>query len=98
MREELSIVISNRSAAHLDTQDYLSALVDAELVIQIRKNWPKGHFRKAKALRAMGKLDDAVDALRLGLAFEPTNTVRAGCQYFLIREPTLSPRRNYLGC
>jgi len=78
MREELSIVVSNRSAAYLDTHDYLSALVDAELVIQIRKNWPKGHFRKAKVLRAMGKLDEAAEALRLGLAFDPTNTELSG--------------------
>ncbi|KAJ7249549.1 hypothetical protein B0H12DRAFT_1122101 [Mycena haematopus] len=74
MREELSTVISNRSAAFLEARDYISALADAEMVISLRRNWPKGHFRKAKTLVAMDRLTEAHDALRLGLAFEPSNT------------------------
>ena len=76
MREELSTTISNRSAAYFDMRDYLSALADAETVIAIRRNWSKGHFRKAKALLGLGRLRDAQDALRLGLDYEPTSTVR----------------------
>lgn len=73
MREELSTVISNRSAAYFEARDYISALVDAESVIQLRRNWSKGHFRKAKALLGLGKTDEAVDAVRLGLSYEPSN-------------------------
>ncbi|KAF7309437.1 Kinase-like protein [Mycena indigotica] len=73
MREELSIVISNRSVAFLEAKDYISALADAELVIQLRRSWGKGHLRKAKALQAMGQLKDAAEALKLGLAFDPSN-------------------------
>ncbi|KAF7371054.1 Translocation protein sec72 [Mycena sanguinolenta] len=73
MREELSTVISNRSAAFLEARDYISALADAEMVISLRRNWPKGHFRKAKTLVAMDRLSEAQDALKLGLAFEPAN-------------------------
>jgi len=77
MREELSTTISNRSAAYFDMRDYLSALADAETVIAIRRNWSKlGHFRKAKALLGLGRLWDAKDALRLGLDYEPTSTIR----------------------
>lgn len=75
MREELSTIISNRSAAYFDIRDYVSALTDAETVIAIRRNWSKGHLRKAKALLALGRLRDATDALRLGLDYEPTSTV-----------------------
>ncbi|KAJ7623755.1 hypothetical protein FB45DRAFT_926660 [Roridomyces roridus] len=78
MREELSTVVSNRSAAHLESKDYISALADAEMVIQLRRNWGKGHFRKAKTLVAMERLQDAADALRLGLAFEPSNVELTG--------------------
>ncbi|KAF5383644.1 hypothetical protein D9615_003821 [Tricholomella constricta] len=74
MREELSTVISNRSAAFYEAHDYISALADAEAVIQVRRNWSKGHFRKAKALLGMNKLRDAAEAVKLGLSFEPTNT------------------------
>ncbi|KAJ7065384.1 hypothetical protein C8F01DRAFT_1053490 [Mycena amicta] len=78
MREELSTVISNRSVAFLEAKDYISALADAELVIQLRRPWGKGHFRKAKALQALGRLEDASDALKLGLAFDPTNAELLG--------------------
>lgn len=73
MREELSTVVSNRSAAFLDATDVIGALIDAETVIGLRRNWAKGHFRKAKALLAMGEFEEAKDALILGLQFEPDN-------------------------
>ncbi|EAU90043.1 hypothetical protein CC1G_08316 [Coprinopsis cinerea okayama7 len=73
LREELTPVMSNRSAAYYDLGDYISALADAEAVIQIRKNWPKGHFRKAKALLGLQKLKEAADAVKLGLSYEPNN-------------------------
>uniref|UniRef100_A0A8H7XW02 Translocation protein sec72 n=1 Tax=Psilocybe cubensis TaxID=181762 RepID=A0A8H7XW02_PSICU len=73
MREELSTAISNRSAAYFDLHDYISALADAETVISIRRNWSKGHFRKAKALLGLGRYREAADAVRLGLDFEPTS-------------------------
>ncbi|THH10364.1 hypothetical protein EW145_g1392 [Phellinidium pouzarii] len=74
MREELSTVLSNRSAAYTAAGDYVGALVDADLVIQLKRPWSKGHFRKAKALVEMGCLEEARDAIRLGLAFEHGNT------------------------
>ncbi|KAF9521572.1 hypothetical protein CPB83DRAFT_878467 [Crepidotus variabilis] len=74
MREELSTVISNRSAAYFDLHDYVSALADAETVISIRRNWGKGHFRKAKALLGLSRLKEAADAVRLGLDFDPTSS------------------------
>jgi len=76
LREELSLVISNRSAALLELGDFLGALVDAETVISIRRQWPKGHFRKAKALVELGQIEEAKDAISLGLQFDPNNTVR----------------------
>lgn len=75
-REELSTVVSNRSAALFELGDYLGALVDAETVVSIRRNWAKGHFRKAKALVGIGRLDEAKEAVSLGLQFEPNNAVR----------------------
>lgn len=76
MREELSTVISNRSAAYFEKHDYVSALADAETVISIRRNWGKGHFRKAKALLGLGRLREAADSVRRGLDFDPESSVR----------------------
>ncbi|KAG6863328.1 hypothetical protein C0991_006665 [Blastosporella zonata] len=74
MREELSTIISNRSAAFNEARDYISALADADAVIAIRRQWSKGHFRKAKALVGLHRFRDAAHALKLGLSYEPTNT------------------------
>lgn len=78
MREELSAVLSNRSAALCELEDYIGALIDAEQVVTLKRNWSKGHFRKAKALIGLGALTEARDAIALGLAFEPNNEV---CMY-----------------
>jgi len=78
MREELSTAISNRSAAYFDLHDFVSALADAETVISIRRNWSKGHFRKAKALLGLGRFREAAEAVRLGLDFEPTSNELLG--------------------
>ncbi|EJD07643.1 uncharacterized protein FOMMEDRAFT_40180, partial [Fomitiporia mediterranea MF3/22] len=75
MKEELSTVLSNRSAAYLAAGDHVGALVDAELVIQLKRPWSKGHFRKAKALVELGRLEEAREAIKLGLGFEPNNNV-----------------------
>jgi len=72
-REEISTVLSNRSAAHLSAGDYIPALVDADVVISLRKPWTKGHFRKAKALVALQCFEEARDAIAVGLQFEPDN-------------------------
>ncbi|CAE6455967.1 unnamed protein product [Rhizoctonia solani] len=72
-REEISTVLSNRSAAHLSAGDYIPALVDADVVISLRKPWTKGHFRKAKALVALHHYEEAKDAIAVGLQFEPEN-------------------------
>jgi len=77
MREELSTTVSNRSAAYFDAKDYVSALADAETVIAVRRNWPKGHYRKAKALLGLARPREAIDAVKLGLSYEPNNKVRS---------------------
>ncbi|CAL1715182.1 unnamed protein product [Somion occarium] len=76
MREELSTIISNRSAAYLESGNYVGALVDAEAVITLKRGWSKGHFRKSKALMKLERYHEAKEAIELGLSFEPSNVVR----------------------
>ena len=83
MREELSMVLSNRSAAYAAAGDYISSLADANAVIQLKRPWSKGHFRKAKALKELRQLEEAREAIKLGLQFEPKNTVTP-MQFFTI--------------
>lgn len=75
LRDELATVMSNRAAAFLEVGDCISSLVDAEVVIQLKRNWSKGYFRKAKALLKMGRAQEAREAIQAGLAFDPENRV-----------------------
>lgn len=74
-REELSTVLSNRSASFAAMGDYVGALVDADAVIQLKRPWSKGHFRKGKALMGLGRFGEAREAVMLGAEFEPENQV-----------------------
>lgn len=70
VREELSPVLSNRSAAHLAMENYVDALVDAEMVTRLKREWSKGWFRKGKALLGMNRSQDAAEAFQTGLRFD----------------------------
>ncbi|BGP17343.1 hypothetical protein JCM10213_007557 [Rhodosporidiobolus nylandii] len=71
-RDELALALCNRSAAYLGAGEHVNALVDADAVIQLKRPWIKGHFRRGKALAGMGRLDEAREAFLLGLQFDPT--------------------------
>ncbi|GJJ11099.1 hypothetical protein Clacol_005330 [Clathrus columnatus] len=73
IKEELAMLLSNRSAAYAIIGDWVAALADADAVINYKRPWSKGHFRKAKALQGLGEYEEAKVALALGLAFEPSN-------------------------
>lgn len=75
VRDELAIVVCNRSAAYFAAGDFIGALADADAVIQLKRPWSKGHFRKAKALLGLGLLEDARESAELGLQFEPDSKV-----------------------
>ncbi|KAI8990191.1 hypothetical protein BDB01DRAFT_848273 [Pilobolus umbonatus] len=70
VREELSPVLSNRSAAHLSLKNYVEAYVDAEIVTRLKREWSKGWFRKGKALIGLGRVDEAREAFHTGLRFD----------------------------
>ncbi|KAG0213386.1 hypothetical protein B0O80DRAFT_438303 [Mortierella sp. GBAus27b] len=70
-REELAVLLCNRSAAYIASEEWVNAYVDALGVVQLKRPWAKGHFRLGKALCGMGRLDEGIEALRLGLIFDP---------------------------
>lgn len=70
VREELSPVLSNRSAAYLAQRQFVEAYVDAEMVTRLKREWSKGWFRKGKALSGLGRLQEAAEAFQTGLRFD----------------------------
>lgn len=51
---------SNRSLAFLREKQFYYANLDAETAIQLNPSWPKGHFRKAEVMLAVGHYDLAL--------------------------------------
>ena len=51
----------------------MNSLADAEACVELKKQWSKGHYRKAKALQAFGKLEEARRAVEMGLACDPND-------------------------
>lgn len=79
--EELSVCLSNRSAVLLTAGDYVAALADAEAAVELRRPWPKAHYRKGKALAALGRYREAREAYQAGQQFDPDNPVRSKLLY-----------------
>lgn len=71
--EAASALYSNRAASYSALNQHKEALADAEACIALRPDWLKGHYRKAVALEALGKLDDALAAFDDALRTEPNN-------------------------
>ncbi|KAG0241275.1 hypothetical protein BGW41_006129 [Actinomortierella wolfii] len=73
-REELAVLLCNRSAAYIARKEYVNALVDADAVIELKRPWSKGHFRRGRALIGLGRTEEGIEAMRLGLMFDPEST------------------------
>ena len=71
--EGAHVLYSNRSASYCMLEDYTRALEDAETVVKLKPNWPKGYSRKALALHNLRQYGDAIEAYQRGLALEPAS-------------------------
>eukprot|EP00753_Platysulcus_tardus_P017815 PLAT6552.1.p2 GENE.PLAT6552.1~~PLAT6552.1.p2 ORF type:complete len:605 (+),score=328.82 PLAT6552.1:124-1938(+) len=65
---------SNRAAVYMETGAYEEALADAERCVEMAPDWPKGHFRKGNALKALLRMKEALDAFNAGVEIAPENT------------------------
>lgn len=74
-RDELAVCLANRSAAFAAVEDWVDSYVDADAVVQLKKPWLKGHYRKGLALHKMGRYEEARQAYRMGLQFDPESPV-----------------------
>jgi tetratricopeptide (TPR) repeat protein len=73
---ERQILLSNMVACRLKLGGQAAeALSDAQDCVAINATWPKGHIRLASAYIALGRSNDACNALQKALSLDPTNTV-----------------------
>ena len=67
------VYYSNRSAAYLKKGDAHNALEDANSVLGLNPEFPKGYSRKGAALHALKRYNDSIAAYNEGLAKFPTD-------------------------
>lgn len=64
------LLLSNRCHAYASLDKFQEALEDAELVVKLRPDWPKGYFRRGRALFGLGHYEDAAVAFLQCLALD----------------------------
>ena len=73
-------ILGNRAAAYHQSGEYEKAITDAEKCIEVKPDWSKGYQRKAMALQAQQKLDEAIEFYEKGVEIDPAN---AQCKQML---------------
>ncbi|KAK3100163.1 hypothetical protein FSP39_015593 [Pinctada imbricata] len=66
------LLLSNRSHAFASLDRFKEGLEDAERVIMLRPDWPKGYFRKGCSLYGLGQYEDTVVSFLQCLALDPS--------------------------
>jgi len=75
------VFFSNRSAAYTKKGDYENALKDAKKTVELKSDWGKGYSRLGTALAYMQRFDEALEAYKDGLKYDPENAqLKAGVQ------------------
>ncbi|XP_064621757.1 stress-induced-phosphoprotein 1-like isoform X2 [Lineus longissimus] len=71
--ESNHILYSNRSAAYCNVGKYVDALKDAEKVVSLKPDWPKGYSRQGTALQYLKRYEEAKLVYDEGLKLDPGN-------------------------
>ena len=64
------VLFSNRSAAHLALGHFDRSLDDADSALKLNPDWPKGFLRKGDALKAAGRVREALLVYQQGLTVD----------------------------
>ncbi|KAI1341567.1 TPR-like protein [Xylariaceae sp. FL0016] len=72
-RSVLESLYVNRAACHLELRNYRSCWLDGAAALRINDKNIKAYYRSAKALLAVGRIEEADDACARGLAVDENN-------------------------
>eukprot|EP00286_Rhodomonas_abbreviata_P020284 CAMPEP_0181303596 /NCGR_PEP_ID=MMETSP1101-20121128/8650_1 /TAXON_ID=46948 /ORGANISM="Rhodomonas abbreviata, Strain Caron Lab Isolate" /LENGTH=191 /DNA_ID=CAMNT_0023409195 /DNA_START=116 /DNA_END=692 /DNA_ORIENTATION=+ len=88
-------LFSNRAAAFLKLGQAQKALEDADACVGLKEDFVKGHFRRAVALIALDRFQQAGEALALTLRLDPNNKeAAASMQMLQAKAAALAPLAN----
>jgi len=77
LKEEAQVLFANRAQAHMSANNWPEALADANLSVDFKRAQnPKAHWRKARVLKEIGRLEEAKQALEFGLEFGDDGELR----------------------
>lgn len=72
-------IFSNRSLAHLRLGKYEASLKDALHCLEIDTNFSRGYQRKAAALNALGRYEEAAVSAETGYKLRGSDSISKGC-------------------
>ncbi|KAI5866665.1 TPR-like protein [Durotheca rogersii] len=72
-RRVLESLYANRAACHLELRNYRSAWLDGAAALRLDPRNLKAHYRSARALLAVGRVEEASAACAAGLALDPAS-------------------------
>lgn len=67
------VLYSNRSACYASLNQYDTALEDAQKVVELKPDWPKGYSRLGAAHQGLQEFDEAIKAFEKGLTYDSQN-------------------------
>ncbi|RYP18736.1 hypothetical protein DL765_003758 [Monosporascus sp. GIB2] len=77
-RAILEALYVNRAACHLELRNYRSCWLDGAAALRLNDRNVKAYYRSARALVAVGRIEEADDACARGLAVDPDNPALRG--------------------
>ncbi|KAI0132283.1 hypothetical protein BJ170DRAFT_239792 [Xylariales sp. AK1849] len=85
----------NRAACHLELRNYRSCWLDGAAALQLNPKNVKACYRSAKALLAVGRIEEADDACAQGLAIDDGNAaLRAVARDIIKRNEEITAKKN----
>ena len=75
----------NRSLCYERLGDFDIALADADKAIELRPDWPKGYFRRARALRSLKRFSEAEESLSIVQSLQGVSE-DLECEVKIVRE------------
>mmetsp|Transcript_3508 Transcript_3508/g.13414 ORF Transcript_3508/g.13414 Transcript_3508/m.13414 type:complete len:562 (-) Transcript_3508:113-1798(-) len=67
------VLYSNRAAAHLSLGQYEQAVTDASKSVELKQDWVKGYIRKAQALYALNRFQEAMQVIQQAFQYDQNN-------------------------
>src|SRR2546428_549502 len=67
---DTKVALSNRAACYLELERYVEAFWDAEFAVHLAPDWPRGWYRRGRALEGLKRYKEAVESYERCFLFD----------------------------